>query len=515
MGQLELLPNEIIIECFKYLHTFDIYHSFDRLNSRFNKLIRNIPLNLNFENVRKKIFDRLCTEILSNPQIKQHIYSLKLSNKNSCAQIELFLQLFSLDEFSKLRSLSLIDIQEDDVIVLKSMLPFIPQLYHCHLRYHDSSIRFDKHINETLLALPMSQLRSLSISKLELDLTSINQISSVTRLTINYHYFIPLSYVFKYMPQLEYLHLEKLYLGEATFANNDHCAMHLKELVLDDFPYPFLHFQMLAKQTPNLQILKLSASIHQSIVNAHAWEYLIKTSLRHLNVFNFKFDIYHGGQEHNDIIDMIKQFQSDFWQIEHYWPTAYVLDLNSALIFTTPYYSTTYKLIWYTDSYATESINPFQIHEKVTDLELHNNLSLKKYPYYFSNVTELCIAYLWPSDISERLFTEENLIYFKEKVNLSKLKHLDLKSYRMETSMLLEIFKQSPQLSELTLDTDLIRTFFSHSELCKYLSKMIKTLHLIAHSGYHHMEKFFETFSSLEILHCGFVRMSTENNWDF
>ncbi len=98
MGQFELLPNEIIIECFQYLNVFDIFHSFGQLNSRFNKLIRNIPLYLNFENVQKRIFDRFCTEIFLNPQMKQHIYSLNLSNKDSCGQIELFLKLFSLNE---------------------------------------------------------------------------------------------------------------------------------------------------------------------------------------------------------------------------------------------------------------------------------------------------------------------------------------------------------------------------------------------------------------------------------
>jgi hypothetical protein len=313
------------------------------------------------------------------------------------------------------------------------------------------------------------------------------------------------------MPMLKYLHIGKTTVN----INNDNCAVHLKELILDDFEYPFEYFSMLAKQTPNLNILKISATIHKSIVNANAWEYLIKTSLPYLNTFTFKFSFYHGRQEHNDIIDMFKQFQSDFWQIEHNWHTAYVLDINCALIFTTPYYSNTYELVWYTDSYSNKSVDHFNLHDKVTNLKLHNNLSIKKYPYYFSNVTELDIAYFWPSDIKNCLFTEENIIYFKQKVNLSKLKKLDLKSFRIETSILLQILKESPQLSEMTLDTDLIRSFFNNSELCQYLRKMIKKLVIIANSGYHNMEKFYDVFSSLEKLDCGFVRMSSENGWHF
>jgi hypothetical protein len=44
---------------------------------------------------------------------------------------------------------------------------------------------------------------------------------------------------------------------------------------------------------------------------------------------------------------------------------------------------------------------------------------------------------------------------------------------------------------------------------------MIKTLHIVACKSYHNMEKFYEVFSSLEKLHCSFVRMSYENGWHF
>ncbi|CAF1358441.1 unnamed protein product [Rotaria sordida] len=121
----------------------------------------------------------------------------------------------------------------------------------------------------------------------------------------------------------------------------------------------------------------------------------------------------------------------------------------------------------------------------------------------------------WPSNINDHLFNEGNIQHLKEKVNLSKLKHLDLASYHIKTLILLQILKESPQLSEMTVDTDLIRSFFDNRELCEYLSKMIKTLHIIACHGYHDMEKFHEIFSSVEKFYCGFVRMISQNAWDF
>jgi hypothetical protein len=51
--EFELFPNEILIECFEFLNAFDIFNSFDQLNYRFDHLIRNIPLHLNFGNVDK------------------------------------------------------------------------------------------------------------------------------------------------------------------------------------------------------------------------------------------------------------------------------------------------------------------------------------------------------------------------------------------------------------------------------------------------------------------------------
>ena len=96
--KLESLPNEIFIECFEYLNYVDIFSSFDQLNYRFNKLIRNIP---------KVLFDQFCKKLLSNREIKKQIHSLHLSNKETYPQIHLFLSLFSFTEFSHLHSLSL------------------------------------------------------------------------------------------------------------------------------------------------------------------------------------------------------------------------------------------------------------------------------------------------------------------------------------------------------------------------------------------------------------------------
>src|ERR1700734_3953053 len=114
----EILPNELLIECFKYLNAVDIFHSFDQLNYRFYILIRSIPLHLNFEN--QLIFDQFCIKMSSNLEMKEQVYSLQLSNKDTCYQIHPFLSRFSLNEFSHLRSLTLIEVNEHSMSQLTS-----------------------------------------------------------------------------------------------------------------------------------------------------------------------------------------------------------------------------------------------------------------------------------------------------------------------------------------------------------------------------------------------------------
>src|ERR1700727_2517398 len=113
----ELLPNEIFIKCFEYLNAPDIFYSFEGLNYRFDKLIRNIFLHLNCQHIKKSTFDQFCQKLLLNPQIKRQILSLKLSNEtDTCCQIQAFISLFSFNEFSRLRSLTLIDVKKNEAI---------------------------------------------------------------------------------------------------------------------------------------------------------------------------------------------------------------------------------------------------------------------------------------------------------------------------------------------------------------------------------------------------------------
>lgn len=70
---MEVLPNELLFECFKYLDGLDIYHSFDELNARFSRLIRSIPLYIDFHSMRTEKYYRTALKLVSNAELKKQI----------------------------------------------------------------------------------------------------------------------------------------------------------------------------------------------------------------------------------------------------------------------------------------------------------------------------------------------------------------------------------------------------------------------------------------------------------
>lgn len=201
----ELLPNEIIINSFEYLNAPDLFNAFDGLNYRFQRLIQNIPLRLDFQGVRKRTFDQFCKRMLSNPEIKNHIYSLKLSDEiSTCGQINAFLSLFSLNEFSHLRSLTLIKDEQNETKRLESTLSSLSNL--CYFRY-DS-----RNINDTILStLPLSNLRKLDVRDLSACTLLAQKLALITHLTVSTCVLYDLNKFFKYAPMLKYLKVANIH----------------------------------------------------------------------------------------------------------------------------------------------------------------------------------------------------------------------------------------------------------------------------------------------------------------
>jgi hypothetical protein len=265
--KFELLPNEIFIQCFQYLNAADIFYSFDQLNYRFYRLIQNISLHLNFQQLKKSRFNQCCQILLSNPEIKYKIISLKLSNNDTHGQIHEFLSLFRLNEFINLQSLSLIYVTDKNVEQLKSMLPLLSNLY--YFSYYDW-----KHQDSQILSmLPKSKLRILSIPIIDSNSESI--FNEITSLKISHCYLENLYELFKYLSMLKYLKIEHLvdqmYMNNLSKLPNEK-ALYLKEFIVNNSMQNFKDIKILLKRIPNLTIFTIKAADEITMIDADRWQ---------------------------------------------------------------------------------------------------------------------------------------------------------------------------------------------------------------------------------------------------
>ncbi|CAF1024618.1 unnamed protein product [Adineta steineri] len=493
--KFELLPNEIFIEIFEYLSTYDIFYSFNRLNNHFNQIIGSIPLHLKFTNIQKPLFDKFCQLLLSNPEFKNQIYTLELSNKETPDQIKTFISFFSFHDFHYLHSLTLIQISDNLFQHIKFILP---QLHSFHLI--DSN---DIYLTNSLI----SHLQILTIPTLS-SIDKLSSSSSITNLTISGCSLDQLfSYVFKYVPMLNHLTIEyfsNYYSWEKnSFDNHEYKAIHLKELNIFNSEYKFQDIQNLLKSTPNLINLKICGTCDLDMIDGNQWENFIRSSLVYLTKFQFIFKyIFKTSIDH--IYDKLNQFQNNFWIKQHQWYSEYSLSTSSVIIYTIPYILNYYKLEVDSKKYSNQFLNTF---DNVKHLILYHKVNRESYEYYFTNIKSLII--IPPENNSSLLFNMEIFRSLKLMINLSNIEHLGISfNFQIENSrVLLEILQSLPKLSSLMINFRNFIRFTSNKELCEYLNKTIKKLDIYKYYSltfkyYYEKTDLCQIFSNIEQFKC-------------
>ncbi|CAF1578837.1 unnamed protein product [Didymodactylos carnosus] len=511
INKLELLPNEILIECFRYLETVQMFYSFDQLNSRYNRLIRRIPLHLDFRDTPRLICDQFCQKMLSDEEIKNQIFSIRLSNKDTTYGIQSFLSTFQLvDDFPHLQSLTLVRVSKSNVIQLISTLPLLSGLS-C-FRLIDPQIEK----KEIFSILPTCQLHTLMLSTLSKDFQITDQLSSITNLTISECHLRDLFQILRTASELKYLNIHHIqrYSSNRVDTNNhfsNHHAIHLKQLIIKHIEYDFSDFIIILKQTPNLNSLTLGASSDKNLVDACQWEDLISSSLPSLKNFKFRIYYYHGNNK-NGLEERFKQFQSDFWCKQHHWYTEYELSNYEALIYTIPYIFSIYALVPHTKGRGNELINNVNIFANVTNLRINPDALRNERQYYFPYVISLSLR--CPDLIDTLLLTAKDIQSLKVIVNFSTLQELYIPyTFQLETpSVLLEILKGAPHLSSLCIHLDILQSLFEDDQLCQYLNKMIRKLDIGSFydkllDDYDRLTDICQVFSNIEELTCTIYRL--------
>ena len=499
---LESCPNEIFLQCFEYLNGFEIFQSFDRLNDRFSRLIRSISLHLNFQHIRRDLFDQFCQTIQFNPQLKQRISSLQLSNENTCEQIDLFLSKFSLDQLTHLQSLTLIRLEEIHIQKLKSFLPRMHQLHSIRLIEMTNCMMGG---NELLTLLPLSNLRMLTIPILiQIDTTSIITHLSITDCSLDQIMY----WLMKCTPRLKYLTIANLCKASSQWrydSRDYHPAVHLKELIIQNFTYSFEEFTNLIKTMPNLRRLAICTLDNLCMIHADQWEYLIRSFLPNLKQFQFIFGLYCHVKIRPDILTKFQQFETDFWSKEYRWFIEYVFDVHSAVIYTVPYLLDTYRLSSSMKRYSNQSKESCHTFDHIRNLILCDEILREKSLDYFPQVTSLKLK-IYPKRDRNSILPIGYIPSLKTIMNLYHLKHLDISSYtRMDVSFLMEFCQATPQLVFLTINRSLLSVLLHDRSLCEYLNQRIRTMNIYqtTFQSTQETEQFCELFSNMNELICG------------
>ena len=297
---------------------------------------------------------------------------------------------------------------------------------------------------------------------------------------------------------LEHLHLCQLDSSDRLVNKQTREPFsYLKTLIIDKYIYASLdEFELFVKFTPNLENLTISAN-EKELINAGRWEKLIIRSLLSLNTFQFKFSYSRYKLELDTMIPKLEEFQSDFWRKTHNWFTEYAIADDSICIYTISYAFNTYKLKSNYQRHHNNLTNNSNIFDNVTSLRLNCDILKKKCEYYFSNVTSLEL------EGDSNSLTIEEIECLTKIVNPFHLKQLDhFRLPGINSSLVLKLLDQMPQLSVLSVRRDDLINYFNNSELCKCLNNMVKKLYVEGRGDddLFKMDDFYKVFCNIEHL---------------
>ncbi|CAF0832893.1 unnamed protein product [Adineta steineri] len=327
MMNLELLPNEILLDIFSYFYGIDLLHAFYDLNYRFNNLLykQYRSYYFVFNSISKRTFDTICQGHL--PFISDQVIALTLDNReNSPEQINLFLTYIpSFNLFTNVRSLTFESINSSEKLM--------EIIHQCHQLCNLTSLKFfscilqgertNQLIVDKIWALPKLTHCVFNIYGRIQDQFCIPQkaSSSITYLTIltpNTIILNQLNELFQYTPCLKHFsamiecYSNKNYIP-ATFLT----LTQLKITIIGD--YQVQQMNLFFQSFLNLRYLDIN--IWSILFDGHRWEYMIHNYLPNLQIFKLRMTgtLAEDRNIEEQIDELINSFRSSFWIDEHRW----------------------------------------------------------------------------------------------------------------------------------------------------------------------------------------------------
>jgi hypothetical protein len=427
--------------------------------------------------------------------------------------------MFQLNEFPHLRSLTLVNIVSINVEEMKSIFESLSNLHHLVI----TKCYFSGDIQAVIMR---PTLKMLSVPMLYYNSMFINKSIPITHLTVTESCNLETVYeFFRGIPLLKYLKIENLsdvrsYEFNHSDYLNDQAACLTQLIIHNKSWYDFDLYQLIFKQTPNLKTLTFSV-IHNElelfspvenrikIFDADRWENMITLLIPQLKVFNFVFEIRFYDLDREKVLYQFKRFQTDFWHKQHHWYTVCELAEKSALVYSIPYCLTSYRLEPDINIDWNEPINKSKLYDNITQLNFTVKRWNRRIHHYFGNIKWLKLKLKFGYGLLPATFDNQVLQLLEMSVNLMNVQILEINHLVDIKSplILLQILKQTPNLSLIILTPKCLISSLTNNELCKYLNKLIKKLVIFARDGLSSIDsnqliQFCETFSNLEQLQC-------------
>ncbi|CAF3039806.1 unnamed protein product [Rotaria sp. Silwood2] len=410
-SSLLTLPVEILYHIIDYLDISTIFLSFSNVCTYF-RVISNTynRYQLDFRSISKNDFHYICQFIQP-----ENILSLTLSDENKTpGEIRLFFSLFNIDQFTRLLSLTLFGIDEDNLnkILHSNITSTITSLV---INWREAHCPTNKTLN-----LLSSILNRLNLRKLELKTGSyaIEEMLWPVQYTLEH-------LILMYVTQKQYCNILRETPNLKTLTLN-HCSMHkideyiatlsvpilyeqLTSLILTDSRLTMNELTLLLSLTPSLIYLKIIClpDSFDTIANGYHWEQFISANLLLLHKFEFFFtNIYNVYYKSRDIQSLISRFQTPFWLEQKHWFVIcdYIGYLNQIMLYTTPLCSTdfTYEcqankisystmLTIETDAIITENVHTINLTLTKLMAGVVTMKNIMPSQYLFRNLTKLTI----------------------------------------------------------------------------------------------------------------------------
>ncbi|CAF3949426.1 unnamed protein product [Rotaria sordida] len=434
----DLLPAELLHILFSYFSGHEILISFYDLSDYMNAILQSYSAyKLNFKSISRYNFDHICRNI----RPEQVISLILCDSDDTSGQSELFFSYFQIQQFIRLQSLTLIEIEFKSLEFIFYNLSKLNQLRSFSFdastirhTYGPMDLNFEnklQQINSMLIhtyAQILPQLKFLNLNGGWI-LESI-QLSNLQHLKLGSCSIDKLETITHLAPQLKSLDI-CINFGEMNFQSiilpSQLTRLNLK---IDFFPVSMDYMEYFLSNCFYLKHLELHLTGFTDLANGQRWQMLTNS----LVTFNFKFDTHICFKLIEQILD---SFRTSFWLEEKQWFIAYYNDY----LFSIPYFApeqvdSSYQSV----IYSTASDNTI-FYNHVNEFTIRKDKIDK---YYFTNINVLKLKY------------SISLKYVLRIVDLNQVKHLSILSLEYLLKFM-PISKKLPSLYELTVKNDITK----------------------------------------------------------